>query len=67
MNCPDLTEATALLLIEHAAFPFYKNIKITTLGKMPGDCLSLGHADHQAKIKSEVRPFLSLFLTQFSI
>lgn len=67
MNCPDLTEATALLLIEHAAFPFYKNMKIIALGKMPGDGLSLGHADHRAKIKSEVRPFFSLFLTQFSI
>lgn len=67
MNCLDLTEGTALLLIEHAAFPFYKNMKIIALRKMPGDCLSLGHADHQAKIKSEVRPFLSLFLTQFSL
>lgn len=66
-NCPYLTEATALLLIEHAAFPFYKNIKITALRKMPGDFLSLGHVHHQAKIKSEVRPFLSLFLTEFSI
>lgn len=67
MNCPDLTEAAALLLIEHAAFPFYKNMKIIALRKMPGDCVSLGHADHQAKIKSEVRPFLGLFLTRFSI
>lgn len=67
MNCPDLTEGTALLLIEYAAFPFYKDMKIIALRKMPGDCLSLGHADHQAKIKSEVRPFLSLFLTQFSL
>lgn len=67
MNCPDLTERTALLLIEHAALPLYKNMKIIALRKMPGDCLSLGHADHQAKIKSEVRPFLSLFLTQFSL
>lgn len=66
-NCPDLTEATALLLIEHAAFPFYKNMKIIALRKMPGDFLSLGHVHHQAKIKSEVRPFLSLFLTEFSI
>lgn len=66
-NCPDLTEATALLLIEHAAFPFYKNMKITALRKMPGDFLSLGHVHHQAKIKSEVRPFLHLFLTKFSI
>lgn len=39
MNCPDLTEATALLLIEHAAFPFYKNMKIIALRKMPGDCV----------------------------
>lgn len=67
MNCPDLTEATALLLIEHAAFPFYKNMKITAPRKMPGDFLSLGHVHHQAKIKSEVRAFLSLFLTEFSI
>lgn len=66
-NCPDLTEATALLLIEHAAFPFYKNMKITAPRKMPGDFLSLGHVHHQAKIKSEVRAFLSLFLTEFSI
>lgn len=66
-NCPDLTEATALLLIEHAAFPFYKNMKTAALRKMPGDFLSLGHVHHQAKIKSEVRSSLSLFLTKFSI
>lgn len=42
-------------------------MKIAALSKMPGDFLSLGHVHHQAKIKSEVRPYLSLFLTEFSI
>lgn len=42
-------------------------MKIIALRKMPGDFLSLGRVHHQAKIKSEVRPFLSLFLTEFSI
>lgn len=42
-------------------------MKITALRKMPGDFLSLVPVHHQAKIKSEVSPFLSLFLTEFSI
>ena len=53
-NCPDLTEATALLLIEHAAFPFYKNMKIAALRKMPGDFLSLGHV-HITRLKLKVK------------